>query len=135
MTVVFRELQGRYYHTDWFFFFPLPFSSLLSLSYPNISLSFRCSLCNGLCGKDPVIQGDKPYCSECSEKGFLDICFKCKQPLNGGFTVALGQKYHKDCLKCFGCEVNLHGGSFYKSDDLPHCKECAEAKLSQPRRA
>mmetsp|Transcript_39689 Transcript_39689/g.62762 ORF Transcript_39689/g.62762 Transcript_39689/m.62762 type:complete len:205 (-) Transcript_39689:112-726(-) len=107
LAVIFREFEGKAFHTD----------------------CFRCNLCNGLCGKNPVLTNGNYYCGGCSEKGFLDACFKCKQPLSGGYTVALNQKYHKNCLSCWGCGLDFQGGSFYDSKSLPHCKQCAENNL------
>ena len=58
-----------------------------------------------------------------------DNCFGCHGPLVSGKVVtALGQRWHKDCFKCYECRHLITAAVFTESDGYPLCSDCAEKK-------
>lgn len=59
-------------------------------------------------------------------------CKKCRLPVIGEYTIALGGEWHEKCFRCVTCNTGLDGGFYPKqvgSETVVMCISCIEQEL------
>lgn len=61
----------------------------------------------------------KLYCKCCFDLLYSPICAGCGQPLTGTYKIAMGKKWHSECLVCATCWIELwkNGAGFKQAPD------------------
>jgi len=69
-----------------------------------------------------VIEGEL-FCRKCSANVF-DSCHGCGKHDEGVCYTACGYKWHKECLVCLNCGVNVLQEKYVSIDHKPCCEKC-----------
>ncbi|KAK5574505.1 hypothetical protein RB653_009758 [Dictyostelium firmibasis] len=63
------------------------------------------------------------YCSKDLLDKFAPKCQKCKQPIIGQTTNAVGKTYHPEHFQCETCNMVLTGNFYHTDDGTPYCEK------------
>ncbi|XP_064644268.1 PDZ and LIM domain protein 7-like [Lineus longissimus] len=92
---------------------------------------FRCCECDEKISGTFYPRGEgedrKPLCKKCA--GITEqndpntgSCTACDKAITGSVLIALGKKYHRECLVCAECKESMQGKPFYEKDNKIYCK-------------
>lgn len=98
-TLVAKEFQGQFYHTD----------------------CYRCGFCKRSLGKNPKVVDGKLCCDNCGQ-----ICCSCGQRIDGCVVTVNDKKYHQECVICSLCKKVIEGGAIYMLGEDLCCESCAQ---------
>ncbi|XP_062926122.1 four and a half LIM domains protein 2-like [Mobula hypostoma] len=86
---------------------------------------FVCERCRQSIGTRTFItKENNSYCVSCYEKQFAHSCSSCKKPIMTGGVSYHDRPWHRKCLLCTGCKMQLAGNRFTSRDDFPYCLDC-----------
>jgi len=92
-----------------------------------VGKKLRCSKCSNPILTDYFVSDGQHF-----HKGCLPIstCVKCFNPIQADVRSisALGDNYHLECFKCFGCNSTLNKDGFFNKDGRPHCENCSASE-------
>nr|XP_022920303.1 leupaxin-like [Onthophagus taurus] len=88
---------------------------------------FVCSNCGAPLGGQEFLELDnKPVCQTCYLEKAGYKCKICGHPISDKVIVALGEKWHPECFKCYKCDAVITDDMFQVENDKPICQKCAE---------
>jgi hypothetical protein len=74
-------------------------------------------------------------CTPCDKRRLGEICTTCDEPLIGEYVTALDGKYHRGCLKCSTCGVDLTTDTALPTHDAETgdvlCTPCSKRRLGE----
>lgn len=100
---------------------------------------FRCAQCADSLGPQniPVKKNDRPHCQKCCQEADApeNRCNACRQIITDVVVKAKGSKYHRHCVKCAHCQLQLMKEGTEQSvrideDGNPCCDLCYRKKKS-----
>ena len=69
---------------------------------------FKCDQCFQDFPNDIYFEAEnKLYCKECFDCLYSPICAGCNLPITGKYKIAMGKKWHAECLVCSTCGIEL----------------------------
>ncbi|VUZ42049.1 unnamed protein product [Hymenolepis diminuta] len=87
---------------------------------------FRCSVCSiDLCQKPYLFQDGKFFCNDDAK---AQLCFACKNSIEGDRVMTNVGIFHKDCFKCSNCSTFDASRKLYFTSELLLCCDCLSRK-------
>lgn len=84
-------------------------------------------------------RGGIPYCDSCYAAHLAPRCARCSQPIMDTVTTAMDKQWHKNCLTCSICGLQLTQTFWLYADkpNEPRCSRCVAGseEYNGPRRA
>eukprot|EP01123_Difflugia_compressa_P002141 TRINITY_DN12863_c0_g1_i1.p1 TRINITY_DN12863_c0_g1~~TRINITY_DN12863_c0_g1_i1.p1 ORF type:complete len:137 (-),score=10.19 TRINITY_DN12863_c0_g1_i1:140-505(-) len=85
------------------------------------SKCWTCSQCQKPLTSEYHTKDEGYYCETCYFDVFGDMCKGCQKPIHGDSLSALDADWHRECLACSVCHVNLAGSDMWNVGGWPRC--------------
>lgn len=94
---------------------------------------FKCETCGHFIPGSYGFYNDKRMCESCIDEAYeadLPRCGVCQQAIPGIAVTLGGETFHKSCLTCRGCGVELHDKTVFVNEEGERvCKACIPARV------